>query len=100
MKIKLTTWQSMLARYGDNEARRHLRCLRKALPQPTWGLFRVERDPFSLIHDLVHVWPGRSPTENRKKFAVPIRGLLREIRRRRERTNALCAPGISLQRLL
>jgi hypothetical protein len=71
MKIKLTTWQSMLARYGDYEARRHLRCLRKALPQPTRGLFRVERDPFSLIHDL-----------------------------RRERTNALCAPGISLQRLL
>jgi hypothetical protein len=94
MKIKLTTWRSMLARYGDYEARRHLRCLQKGR-----GLFRVERDPFSLIHDLVHLWPGRSPTENRKKFAVPIRGLLREIRRRRERTNALCAPGMSLQRL-
>ncbi len=94
MKIKLTTWHSMLARYGDYEARRQLRCLQKGR-----GLFRVERDPFSLIHDLVHVWPGRSPTENRKKFAVPIRGVLREIRRRRERTNALCAPGISLQRL-
>jgi len=29
------------------------------------GLFRDERDPFSLIHDLVHLWPGRSPIENR-----------------------------------
>ena len=94
MKIKLTTWHSMLARYGDYEARRHLRCLQKARV-----IFRVERDPFSLIFDLVHVWPGRSPTENRKKFAVPIRGLLCEIRRRRERINALCAPGMSLQRM-
>ena len=94
MKIKLTTWHSMLARYGDYEARRRLRYLQKSR-----GLFKVERDPFSLIHDLVHVWPGRAPNENRKKFAVPIRGLLREIRRRREHTNALCAPGMSLQRL-
>ena len=99
MNIKLTTWHSMLARYGDYEARRRLRSLRKALPQPTQGLFKVERDPFSLIHDLVHLWPGRAPTENRKKFAVPIRGLLREIRRRREHTNALCASGMSRQRM-
>ena len=94
MKIKLTTWHSMLARYGDYEARRRLRYLQKSR-----GLCKVERDPFSLIHDLVHLWPGRSPTENRKKFAVPIRGLLREIRRRREHTNALCVPGMSRQRL-
>jgi hypothetical protein len=94
MKIKLTTWHSMLARYGDYEARRRLRYLQKAR-----GLFRAERDPFSLIHDLVHLWPGRSPIENRKKFAVPIRGLIREIRRRREHTNALCALGISHLRL-
>jgi len=94
MKIKLTTWHSMLARYGDYEARRRLRYLQKAR-----GLFRAERDPFCLIHDLVHLWPGRSPTENRKKFAVPIRGLIREIRRRREHTNALCALGISHLRL-
>jgi hypothetical protein len=94
MKIKLTTWHGMLARYGDYEARRRLRYLQKAR-----GFFRVERDPFSLIQDLVHLWPGRSPIENRKKFAVPIRGLIREIRRRREHTNALCAPGVSHQRL-
>lgn len=30
MKIKLTTWHSMLARYGDYEARRRLRYLQKA----------------------------------------------------------------------
>ena len=83
MKIKLTTWHSMLARYGDYEARRRLRYLQKAR-----GLFRAERDPFCLIYDLVHLWPGRSPIENRKKFAVPIRGLIREIRRRLEHTNA------------
>lgn len=94
MKIKLTTWHSMLARYGDYEARRRLRYLQKAR-----GLFRAERDPFCLIHDLVDLWPGRSPIENRKKFAVPIRGLIREIRRRREHTNALCALGISHLRL-
>lgn len=94
MKIKLTTWHSMLARYGDYEARRRLRYLQKAR-----GLFRAERDPFCLIHDLVHLWPGRPPIENRKKFAVPIRGLIREIRRRREHTNALCALGISHLRL-
>ena len=94
MKIKLTTWYGMLARYGDYEARRRLRYLQKAR-----GLFRAERDPFSLIQDLVHHWPGRSPIENRKKFAVPNRGLIREIRRRREHTNALCAPGVSHQRL-
>jgi hypothetical protein len=84
----------MLARYGDYEARRRLRYLQKER-----GLFRAERDPFCLIHDLVHLWPGRSPIENRKKFAVPIRGLIREIRRRREHTNALCALGISHLRL-
>ncbi len=94
MKIKLTTWHSMLARYGDYEARRRLRWL-----QREWVFIKEKRDPFSLIHDLVHLWPGRVPTENRKKFAVPIRGLLREIRRRREHTNALCAPGMSRQRL-
>ncbi len=94
MNIKLTTWHSMLARYGDYEARRRLRWL-----QREWAFIKVERDPFSLICDLVHVWPGRSSMGNRKNFAVPIRGLLREIRRRREHTNALCAPGMSLQRL-
>jgi len=94
MKIKLTTWQGMLVRYGDYEARRRLRWL-----QREWAFIKVERDPFSLIFDLVHVWPGRAPTGNRKKFALPIRCILREIRRRRERTNALCVPVMCLQRL-
>jgi len=94
MKIKLTTWRNMVAQYGDYEARRRLRWL-----QREWAFNREKLDPFSLLHDLVHVCTGRAPTENRKKFAVPIRGLLREIRRRREHINSLCAPGVSIQRL-
>jgi hypothetical protein len=66
MNIKLTTWHSMLARYGDYEAHRRLRWL-----QREWAFIKEKRDPFSLIFDLVHVWPGRAPPRTARSLRFP-----------------------------
>lgn len=96
-------WLSFVTRYGEHEARRKLRWVsrppEKVSAQAEIRHHRVRREGLSLVADLVHRWPGLSPMEARKKFAVPIRDMLRVLRERRERIREFCAPGVSRQTL-
>lgn len=100
MKVKLRTWREFVARYGDFEARRKLRCATRGKRFiADVGLFRANRDPFALISDLLHHWTGQTPSQRRKQFAEVIRAILHAVRRQRQRVMGLCAPGVAHQML-
>lgn len=100
MKVNVGTWRSFVTRYGEFDARRRLRYAARGKHFVSGnGLFRANRDPFALITELIHHWPGQAPSQRRKKFADAIRAILRTVRQQRERINGFCATGISLQRL-
>lgn len=93
-------WHAYVARYGDYEARQRLRWIcrpLKASVQADVTYHRLRRDGLALVMDLVHTYPGLSPTEARKKFATAIRSMLRAVREHRERIMDFCVPGVPRQ---
>lgn len=101
MKISKETWCQFKLHYGDFEARRRLGWTTKRAKHIADSNVQHcrRRDPHSLIMDLIHIWPNGDPAQNRLKFAVIIREVLRQSRMHRERIASLCAPGVSRRRL-
>lgn len=98
MIIPIGTWQKLSARRGEMSARDSLRWVSREQKMLAMfnGLAR-KRDALSLIHELVHEWPGGSPTVNRLKFSGVIRELIRHSREHRGRIMSYCAPGVAQQ---
>lgn len=97
MKIKIGTWQHHVTRYGDYEARRRLRNLRRGYIH-VLGMLRARRDGFAVIHDLICSWGG-TQNENRKKFSVILQHAFRRMKEDRERVRSYLTPSQTYQRL-
>lgn len=100
MKTSIATWRAFVAHKGDWQAREALKWVSR--PQKmlaTMYEVKRKRDPLSLVHELVHDWPGSSPPVNRLKFARVIRMLIHQSREHRVRIMGYCAPGVSRLRL-
>ncbi len=90
MKVPLSVWTAHVARCGFSEARDRLRSRtreeRQVVP-------RQSPSGLALVWKLIHEWPGGSPTDNRRKFAVVIRKALLRIKEQRVRVKRARAQG-------
>jgi len=100
MKTSIATWMNFVSQKGNWQAREALKWVSR--PQKmlaTLNEVKRKRDPLSLVHELVHDWPGGSPPSNRLKFAKAIRMLIQQSREHRARIMGYCAPGVARLRL-
>lgn len=96
--IPIDIWQKLSRRRGELRDRNSLRWVsreRKMLAMLNES--KMKRDALSLIHELVHEYPGGSPSLNRLKFSLVIRELIRRSREHRERIMGYCAHGVARQ---
>lgn len=96
MRTSIETWKTFVKRRGDWQAREALKWATR--PQKMLAALnevKRKRDPLNLVHELVHNWPGGSPSANRLKFAEVIRMLIQQSREHRARIIGYCAPGVA-----
>lgn len=90
MKVPLSVWSAHVERCGNFEARDRLRSRTRETGQI---VPRESPSGLALVWKLIHEWPGGSPIDNRRKFAMVIRKALLRIKEQRKRARLADAQG-------